>query len=189
VAAAHEHPVPAYRLLHAGASAEAGSGEDCTEGAHVESHSAPLFLEPERTGVSHPSAVHAARGEHTVLQASTPIFSSVRQACPAVAHHLVPGPSSHCRFELVMVGRDHRVRASKCRRKALANGWCEAHQHAQEVLDLGALLGYPRLEVTPHRAIGAGQGCWEAYARRATPSWLHHDVPRMKALLAQGGAL
>jgi hypothetical protein len=189
VAAAHENPVPAYRLLHAGDSAEAGSGEDCAEGAHVESHSAPLFLEPERTGVSHPSAVHAARGEHTVLQASTPIFSPVRQACPAVAHHLVPGPSSHCRFELVTVGRDHRVRASKCRRKALANGWCEAHQHAQEVLELGARLGYPRLEVTPHRAIGAGQGCWEAYARRATPSWLHHDVLQMKALLAQGGAL
>ena len=186
VVAAHENPVPAYQSIYGGGSAEPVPGEDRAEGAHAGSHSAPLFHELERTAVSRPSAVHASGGEHTVLQASTPVFPSVRQTCPTVSYQLVPGPSSHCRFELVTVGRDHCMRASRCPGKALANGWCEAHQHAQEVLDLGARLGYPRLEVTPHRAIGAGQGCWEAYARRATPRWLHHDVPLMKARVDAG---
>jgi DNA primase len=188
VAASHEHPVPADPSLYGGGSEEAGSGEDRAEGAHTGSGGIPLLLEPVRAAVSLPSAMYAASGDHTVPQASTSVRSPARQGCPAVPLHLPPAPSRGCRFELVAVGRDHRVRAARCRGKALANGWCETHQHAQEVLELGARLGYPRLELTAHRAVGAGKGCWEAYAMRATPRWLRHDLPRMKALVAQGDA-
>ncbi len=84
-----------------------------------------------------------------------------------------------------MGGSGGRVRATGCPGEALANGWCEAHQQAQEVLDLGARLSYPRIEVTPHRAIGEGKGSWEAFARRAPQRWLRHDIPCIKALIEQ----
>jgi hypothetical protein len=54
--------------------------------------------------------------------------------------------------------------------------WCEEHQQVQTLLDLGAKFGYPRTQLTRHRAIGAGRGNWEAYACRAPMKWLCHDL-------------
>jgi hypothetical protein len=66
--------------------------------------------------------------------------------------------------------------------KPLAHSsWCAEHQQAQTLLDLGAQLGYPRTQLTRHRAIGAGRGSWEAYACRAPDSWLGHDLPFIRS--------
>jgi hypothetical protein len=46
------------------------------------------------------------------------------------------------------------------------NGWCESHQHCQELLDRGAQLGYPRVQLNVCLWVGAGLANWEAYAVR-----------------------
>ncbi len=136
-----------------------------------------------------PSTVYSADDDCTVFPASTIVPSSLRHLSPSDPGSLAPAPRTRCLFELVSVGSDQRIRATRCPGKALANGWCEAHQHTQEILDLGASLGYPRIEVTPHRAIGEGKGSWTAYAKRATPRWLSHDLPSIRLLMIQGGTL
>jgi Toprim-like len=93
----------------------------------------------------------------------------------------VPMPSSlprpRCPFECIVIGRDSHIKAVACQGKPLANGWCAEHQEAQTLLDLGARLGYPRVQLTQYRAIASGRGGWEAYACRAPDKWLRHDLP------------
>ena len=188
VAASREQTVPLDPSRHAETVDEGCSVQESTVTVHSSDHAVSCPPELERKAMSG-SAVSWTRGEGITEQTNPPAKASPEAWCPSIALHLRPSSSSHCQFELVTVGRDQRIRASRCLAKALANGWCEAHQHAQEVLDLGARLGYPHLDLTPHRAVGAGKGCWQAYAARATTRWLQHDLPRMKAVVAQGGTL
>jgi len=85
--------------------------------------------------------------------------------------------SLHSPFERVVVDSDSHIKTTACRGKPLTNGWCAEHQAAQTLLDVGAQLGYPRIQVTRYRAIGAGRGCWHAYARCAPTRWLQDDLP------------
>jgi hypothetical protein len=84
---------------------------------------------------------------------------------------------THCPFERVVVDSNGHIKETVCQGKPLAHGWCAEHQAAQTLLDVGARLGYPRIQVTQYRAIDAGRGCWHAYARRAPIRWLQDDLP------------
>ena len=117
-------------------------------------------------------------------QPEEPCSPRQRTLCPPST--LPPLPRTQCPFQLVAVEHDQHIRATKCPGRVRSNGWCETHQGAQNLLDLGALLDYPRLKLTPHRAIGAGKGSWEAYASCAPARWLEHDLPRLKALVERG---
>jgi DNA primase len=117
----------------------------------------------------------------TVLPTGEPFPASKQQRVytPGILPAL---PRTQCPFEIVFVGSDQHIKAMKCSGKTLANGWCKAHQHAQQVLELGARLGYPRIALTAHRTIGEGKSHWEAYAIRASEKWLKHDILRMRML-------
>ena len=126
-----------------------------------------------------PSEAEAMRGRLPGLPTDGGILS-----LPLSTPGILPAlPRALCPFELAVVGNDQRVRAVECRGKAQANGWCETHQHAQELLCLGATLGYPRIEFPAYRAIGEGKGCWEAYARRAPASQVRQDLPRIQKMV------
>jgi hypothetical protein len=53
---------------------------------------------------------------------------------------------------------------SPCTGKPLKNGWCAMHQYCLEMLERGARLGYPRMQVNEGLWIGAGIANWEGYA-------------------------
>ncbi len=96
-------------------------------------------------------------------------------------------PQARCPFVHAVVDRTGSIRGAPCQGKPLANSiWCAEHQHAQTLLDLGAKLGYPRTQLTRHRAIGAGCGSWEAYACRAPATWLRHDLPFIRSQYLNG---
>ena len=96
-------------------------------------------------------------------------------------------PQAHCPFAYAVVDRTGSIKAVPCQGKPLAyTSWCAEHQHAQTLLDLGARLGYPRIQLTRHRAIGAGRGNWEAYACRAPATWLRHDLPFIRSQSPNG---
>jgi hypothetical protein len=109
-------------------------------------------------------------------------------------HHMFPSahsscarPQIRCPFVYTVVDREGHIKGAPCQGKAIASsGWCTGHQQAQTLLDLGAKLGYPRIQVTRHRAIGAGLGSWEAYACRAPTSWLEHDLPFIRCTSPNG---
>jgi DNA primase len=117
------------------------------------------------------------------------------QAQPAqLTHHVFPSahsscarPQIRCPFVYTVVDRTGHIKGVPCQGKALArSGWCAEHEQAQTLLDLGAQLGYPRIQLTRHRAIGAGRGSWEAYACRAPASWLQHDLPFIQSHYPNG---
>jgi hypothetical protein len=189
VAASNETPVQVDCRMDECVSDEMRSGVQVADTLHGGDHAILTSTETGRNAMDRPSTEYSADSDCTVFPARTSVASSPRQLSSSVHESLSPSPRTCCLFELVSVGSDQRIRATRCPGKALANGWCAAHQHAQEVLNLGAHLGYPRLEVTPHRAIGEGKGSWIAYAKRATPRWLSHDLPFLKLLMTQGGTL
>ena len=189
VAAFNENAVQFDCRLDEGISSEIRLAVYGADSVHAGDQAILPSTETRRNTVDYPSTGYSADDDCTVFPASTIVPSSQRHLSPSDPGSLAPTSRTRCLFELVSVGCDQRIRASRCPGKALANGWCEAHQHAQEVLDLGAHLGYPRLEMTPHRAIGEGKGSWIAYAKRATPRWLSHDLPSIKLLMIQGGIL
>lgn len=80
----------------------------------------------------------------------------------------------------------HRVLREKniirCKDKPLAHGWCELHQRSHELLCLGAVLGYPPVEVNQYRSISGGIANWEAYAECAPEKWLAPDIARMRLM-------
>lgn len=71
-----------------------------------------------------------------------------------------------------------------CTGKPCANGWCEAHKHAALLLDMGAALGYPRVEISDCNVIPAGLVSWESYAARSHTA-MRAALPRVKRLLDQ----
>ena len=95
-------------------------------------------------------------------------------------------PRTPCPFECIVIDRGRHIKAVACQGEPLANGWCAVHQEAQTLLDLGARLRYPRVQVTRYRAIASGRGGWEAYACRAPAKWLRHDLPFIRQTLPTG---
>lgn len=85
---------------------------------------------------------------------------------------LPPLPRKQCPFEYPRTVQRHGskldmyVVAAPCKAPPLKNGWCANHQHCQEFLDMGAQLGYPRVQLNIALWIGSGLANWEAYAVR-----------------------
>ena len=99
------------------------------------------------------------------------------------AHFSIAHPQARCPFVFAVANRQGHIKGVSCQGKPLAGSvWCAEHQQAQTLLDLGAQLGYPRTQLTRHRAIGAGRGSWEAYACRAPAKWLCQDLPIIRTL-------
>lgn len=88
-----------------------------------------------------------------------------------------------CKFQVFIPGLDSLNRSKPCQNEAQANGWCEEHQHAQEIMDLGKKLSHRSVEIPvvfyqdgrePFKIIiGQGELNWEAYAERATGKGLN----------------
>ncbi len=83
---------------------------------------------------------------------------------------LPPLPRLHCPFECRKTVQRYGSKAdlyivkTPCTGKPLANGWCAWHQSSQELLDWGAQIGYPRLQVNSALWITGGIANWEDYA-------------------------
>lgn len=99
-------------------------------------------------------------------------------------------PRSLCPFQCIQIlGRDQRLQLVSCNKKTLENGWCEEHTYAQLFLDMGAVLDYPRIELSEYTTIERGTAAWEDYAIRvpyhAEKNYhsLKDDLPRIKAML------
>jgi len=152
-------------------------------GAHCQERQGTLSSGYEQfmSVVNRIAAIFPGGCDITVLPTGEPFPSSKQQRIhtPGILPAL---PRTQCPFEIVFVGSDQHIKAMKCSGKTLANGWCKLHLHAQQVLELGATLGYPRIALTPHRTIGEGKSHWEAYAIRASERWLKHDILRMRML-------
>lgn len=74
-----------------------------------------------------------------------------------------------CKFQVFIPGIDSLNRSKPCSHEAMANGWCEEHQHAQIGMDLGAKINYRPIEIVEaYTIIGQGEANWEAYFERAT---------------------
>jgi hypothetical protein len=75
-----------------------------------------------------------------------------------------------------------------CIETPLQGGWCKEHVRSGQLLELGATLGYPEVELsfqasygqTASRTIGAGVVGWEAYAEIAPERWLVRDMARIR---------
>ena len=101
-------------------------------------------------------------------------------------------PRSYCPFE-VSIERQRQIPHTKqyirvvefvpCKEKPLANGWCAKHQLSQELLNLGAQLGYPHILPSPHRGIQDGVGTWEEHVVRARQTTLQGDIAFVKSLI------
>ena len=112
------------------------------------------------------------------------------KAQPAhLTHHVFPTAHSasarsqiRCPFVYTVVDREGHIKGVPCQGKPLArSNWCAEHQQAQTLLELGIKLGYPRIQLNRHRAIGDDLGSWEAYACRAPARWLEHDLPFIRS--------
>jgi hypothetical protein len=75
-----------------------------------------------------------------------------------------------------------------CFQTPLAGGWCKEHIRSGQLLELGASLGYPEVELSfqagygkqASRTIGDGIVGWEAYAEIAPERWLIRDMARIR---------
>lgn len=129
---------------------------------------APMVMPP---GESHKRPMQV---QPTILKQHVciPAFSSVAS------------PQARCPFVIAAADRKGSLKGVPCQGKVLVGGrWCAEHQQAHTLLDLGAKLGYPRTQLTRHRAISAGRGSWEAYACCAPARWLRHDLPLIRSTL------
>lgn len=85
----------------------------------------------------------------------------------------IPDQAHRCQFQENEIIDGH-VKSCQCKNKKLENGWCEEHQHAQEIMDLGKRLGYRPVEIkSACLIIGQGELNWEAYAERASGKGLN----------------
>ena len=80
--------------------------------------------------------------------------------------------NTHCRFRYQKLvprygsKQDMYVVPAPCKGVPLENGWCCFHQYAQAMLDMGAMLGYPRFQVNEGFWVGEGRANWEGMAER-----------------------
>jgi hypothetical protein len=98
-----------------------------------------------------------------------------RKRCPGIWQRTVTRYGSK---------QDMYIVPAPCTGKPLKNGWCTLHQHSFELLEKGAQLGYPRMQINIGLWIGSGVGNWEGYAQH----YLHrrreqvlHAIGRWKA--------
>jgi hypothetical protein len=90
---------------------------------------------------------------------------------------------TRCPFVFAVADRKGHIKGVSCQGAPLKGSmWCREHQQAQQLLDLGARLGYPAVHPSRYRAIGAGQRGWEAYACHAPEKWLCHDLAVIRSL-------
>ncbi len=75
-------------------------------------------------------------------------------------------PRAECPGEAIIDTRDSR-KLKLCTDRPERNGWCKHHQGAAQLLEMGAILGYPVIE-----HIGEGIVWWELFARRSAPQRL-----------------
>jgi hypothetical protein len=76
-------------------------------------------------------------------------------------------------------------RTVPCKGKVLSNGWCEEHQVSQQILEAGALINYPSVQLGEHRSVGVGKACWEAHVLRGPLKWLQRDLARITFVAKQ----
>ena len=81
---------------------------------------------------------------------------SPRQRTVCALSTLPPLPRTQCPFQLVAVGHDQHIRATKCPGRVRSNGWCETHQGAQNLLESGCSPGLPSSQA--HTASGDRRG-------------------------------
>ena len=62
--------------------------------------------------------------------------------------------------------QDMYIVPAPCKAQPLENGWCREHQYAQAMLDMGAMLRYPRFQVNEGFWVGEGRANWEGMAER-----------------------
>jgi hypothetical protein len=98
-----------------------------------------------------------------------------RVKCPGQVHTTVDIPGE--------TKKNRSMTFRECGARALAHGWCEQHKHAALLLDMGAALGYPRVEVSPFNIIPAGMTSWEGYAVGTGDQAMKAALPRVKRLL------
>jgi DNA primase len=117
-----------------------------------------------------------------------------QQPRPYTPFLLPPLPRAHCPAKclverIVQVPHTKQTyrepRLVPCKQKPLTNGWCEEHQLAQKMLDLGALVDYPALQLNQYRGIQDGKATWEEYVIRAPRRWLQRDIQKVQALVQQ----
>jgi Toprim-like len=66
-----------------------------------------------------------------------------------------------------------------CKNKRVAPGlFCERHKHNALILDMGAKVGYPVLQLNQYVSIEAGYSAWLEHARRRTTDQLVGIVPK-----------
>lgn len=115
------------------------------------------------------------------------IEKTVEQRRPYTPVTLPLLPRKACPHEVLVNGR-----ALPCRGRPAEHGWCVGHQKSHELLELGAALGYPEVELsfptgyrdgqptTGARIIGESVMGWEAYAECAPEKWLARDITRIR---------
>ena len=148
------------------------------DGVNLREWTSPALAKPaacmgmpsyESVGEAH-QGLMKVQTTHLTQHVCTPALSSVAS------------PQPGCPFVCVVADRKGHIKGVPCQGKSLAGSvCCLEHQQAQALLDLGAQLGYPRTQLTRHRAIGAGRGNWETYACRAPARWLCHDLPFIRS--------
>lgn len=83
----------------------------------------------------------------------------------------------------------HQRDGYPCFNTPLAGGWCKEHMRSGQLLELGAQLGFPEVELffdasygkRAARIISVGVTGWEAYAEIAPERWLIRDMAKIKA--------
>lgn len=83
-----------------------------------------------------------------------------------------------------------------CGVPATENGWCQEHRHSYRLLEVGAQLGYPAVELGPLLKSGQGEatrprgiiaGCqnWEAHAELVSAKHLQQDIAMLEHRLVR----
>lgn len=97
---------------------------------------------------------------------------------------LPPLPRDRCPHTVLREERiSDRIRrpvAGQCRAKPLAHGWCQEHARSHELLSIGAMLGYPMVNIGS-RGILSGCANWEAYAERVSAPHAVQDMATIRA--------
>jgi hypothetical protein len=94
-------------------------------------------------------------------------------------------PRAKCPHTVPYEARRRLMKSLLCGKPALAHGWCEEHAISQRFLELGAQLGFPTLDLSPHWSVRAGVAQWEVCAQTWSQESLERDcavVERMVSL-------
>lgn len=87
--------------------------------------------------------------------------------CPVTLPALPRSRCPHQKMVIVKDGKWEKVKAIACAGKPGPTGWCVEHGQAHALLELGAKLGYPCMQLDERRMIEDGVASWEEYATRS----------------------